>query len=108
MKNYWSVAFENVGLTACFAAVAMVSGHCGGSCCSQSPDGQRLRKNQMSPTTEEIDAAIAEEAAAMKQFSEASRRKTAASLKVKAAGTRLRNARAAKSALVQDMMAYGG
>jgi hypothetical protein len=66
-----------------------------------------LAGNTMQPTTEEIDAAIAEEAAAMKQFSEASRKETTASLKVKAARKRLMDARGAKSALMHDMMSYG-
>jgi hypothetical protein len=60
----------------------------------------------MKPTDFELDAAIAEEAAAMKQFAEASRKETAASLKVKAARKRLMDARGAKTALYQDMMSY--
>lgn len=27
MKTYWPIAFENVGLTACFAVVAIFFGH---------------------------------------------------------------------------------
>jgi hypothetical protein len=61
----------------------------------------------MQPTAKEIDAAIAEEAAAMKQFAAATRTETAASLKVRAARVRLMNARGAKTALMQDMMGYG-
>jgi hypothetical protein len=44
----------------------------------------------------------------MKQFAAANRTETAASLKVRAARMRLMNARGAKTALMQDMMAYGG
>ena len=62
----------------------------------------------MQPSSEEIDAAIAEEATAMKQFAKISAKETAASLKVKAARKRLMDARGAKSALMQDLMAYGG
>jgi hypothetical protein len=62
----------------------------------------------MQPTSEEIDAAIAEEAAAMKAFAKASAQETNTGLKVKAARKRLMDARGAKSALMQDMMAYGG
>lgn len=60
----------------------------------------------MKPTNEEIDAAIAEEALAMKEFAAASAKETTASLKVKAARKRLMDARGAKSALVHDMMSY--
>jgi hypothetical protein len=60
----------------------------------------------MKPTNLELDAAIEEEAAAMKQFAEASAKETAASLKVRAARKRLMDARGAKTALYQDMMAY--
>ena len=60
----------------------------------------------MPPKNEEIDAAIAEEALAMKQFAAASASETAASLKVKAARKRLMDARGAKSGLMHDMMSY--
>jgi hypothetical protein len=61
----------------------------------------------MQPSNEEIDAAIAEEADAMKQFAAASAKETAASLKVKAARKRLTDAVGAKSALMHDLMAPG-
>lgn len=61
----------------------------------------------MKPSDKEIDDAIAEEAAAMKEFTEASGVKVEASLAVEAARGRLMRARAAKSALVHDMMTYG-
>lgn len=60
----------------------------------------------MQPTNQEIDAAIAEEAEAMKQFAAASAKETSASLKVKAARKRLMDARGAKSALMHDLMAF--
>jgi hypothetical protein len=60
----------------------------------------------MPPNNEEIDAAIIEEAEAMKQFSKASAEGTRADLKIKAARKRLMDARGAKNALMQDMMSY--
>lgn len=60
----------------------------------------------MQPSPADIDNCIIEEAEAMREFSEATRTETKASLKVKAARKRLMLARQAKNALVQDMFAY--
>lgn len=60
----------------------------------------------MPPNNEEIDAAILEEAEAMKEFAVATSKETAASLKVKAARKRLRDARGAKNALMNDLLIY--
>jgi len=60
----------------------------------------------MQPTAIEIDNAVMEEAAAMNEFAEASKKETSASLKVKAARKRLMLARSHKSALIRDLMTY--
>ena len=60
----------------------------------------------MKPSDQEVDAAIAEEAAAMKAFAAASAQETKAGLKIKAARKRLSLARSAKWALMSDLMAY--
>lgn len=58
------------------------------------------------PTPEEIDNCVIEEATAMNEFAKASKAETNATLKVQAARKRLMLARAAKSAIVRDLIAF--
>lgn len=60
----------------------------------------------MQPTSIEIDNCVIEEATAMNEFAKASKAETNASLKVKSARKRLLLARAAKSAIIRDLMIY--
>lgn len=60
----------------------------------------------MQPSPADIDNCVIEEAAAMNDFAKASKAETNASLKVQAARKRLMLARAAKSAIVRDLIIY--
>lgn len=60
----------------------------------------------MSPSPAEVDNVVIEEADALQEFAKASKAHTNSTLKLMAARKRLMLARAAKRAIIQDLIAF--